>query len=137
MKLNTILNPSHQEKDEITKGLWNHNSFFHPVEIKQFLITITDNKGIVKGGLIAQTWWKMLEVQYLWIHEDFRGKGYGKEMMLRAEAEAKEDQCHKAYVDTFDFQAKGFYEKLGYKVWGTLDGFADKFERIYLHKNLN
>lgn len=137
MKLNTILNPSHQEKDEVISGLWNHNSNFHPVEIKEFLINFTDEKGVVKGGLIAQTWWNMLEVKYLWIDEHYRGKGLGKEMMLRAEAEAKKDDCHKAYVDTFDFQAKGFYEKLGYKVWGTLDGFAGKFERIYLQKNLN
>lgn len=137
MELNTIFNPSHQEKDEIINGLWRHNSYFHPVEIKQFLINIADENGIIKGGLIAQTWWDMLEIQYLWIDESYRGEGYGKEMMLRAEAVAKKRGCHKSYVDTFEFQAKGFYEKLGYKVWGTLDGFAGKFERIYMQKNLN
>lgn len=137
MKFNTIFNPSHQEKDVIINGLWSHNSKFHPVEIKQFLINFHDDDDIVRGGLIAQTWWNMLEVQYLWIDELYRGKGYGKEIMLMAEAYAKQNDCHSAYVDTFDFQAKGFYERLGYKEWGSLDGFAGKFKRIYLQKNLN
>lgn len=137
MKFNTTFDPSHQEKDVITSGLWSHNSRFHPVEIKQFTIDIRDENDVVRGGLIAQTWWDMLEVQYLWIDELYRGKGYGKEMMLMAEANAKQKGCHKAYVDTFDFQAKGFYEKLGYKEWGSLDGFAGKFKRIYLQKSLN
>ncbi|MEN4600755.1 GNAT family N-acetyltransferase [Pantoea agglomerans] len=137
MKFNTTFEPSHQEKEVITNGLWSHNSRFHPVEIKQFTIEIRDDNDVVKGGLIAQTWWDMLEVQYLWIDELYRGKGYGKEMMLMAEANAKQKGCNKAYVDTFDFQAKGFYEKLGYKEWGSLDGFAGKFKRIYLQKTLN
>lgn len=137
MKLHTIYSPSHQEKDVIINGLWEHNSNFHPVEIKQFLINIADEKGTVKGGLIAQTWWDALEVQYLWIDALYRGKGYGKEMMQLAEAEARQRGCHMAYVDTFNFQAKGFYEKLGYIEWGSLDGFAGKFKRIYLRKNLN
>ncbi|WP_210461806.1 GNAT family N-acetyltransferase [Pantoea ananatis] len=137
MKLNTIYSPSHQEKDVIINGLWDHNSRYHPVEIKQFLINFTDEKNTVKGGVIAQTWWDALEVQYLWIDDLYRGKGYGKEMMKQAEAVARQRGCHMAYVDTFDFQAKGFYEKLGYKEWGALDGFAGKFRRHYLVKDLN
>jgi len=134
LKITLITNPSHQEKNVITDGLWSHNATFHPVEIEPFLLYCTDDDGNVAGGLIAQTWWGTLEIQYLWIAERIRGKGYGKELMSAAEAEAKNRNCHMATVDTFDFQAKSFYEKLGYKEYGSLPGYAHKFRRHYLAK---
>lgn len=134
MNIKTINNPSQKEKNVITDGLWSHNANFHPIEIKQFQLNCTCENGNIAGGLVAQIWWGALEIQYLWISESIRGKGYGKELMLKAEAEAKDRGCHMAYVDTFDFQAKSFYEKLGYKEYGSLPGYAHKFRRHYLAK---
>lgn len=129
-----IHDPSYEEKNQITDGLWGHNEAYHHVDIKPFLINYTDDSGIVKGGLIAQTWWGALEIQYLWVSEELRGKGYGKRMMEMAEEEARKRNCHMAYVDTFDFQAKSFYEKLGFAEYGSLGGYAHKFRRHYLAK---
>jgi len=44
-----------------------------------------------------------------------RGRGVGRELMDRAEIRAREGGCHSAWLDTFSFQARGFYEKLGYE----------------------
>lgn len=137
MNLNVIHNPTHQEKDVITDGLWEHNSHFHPVDIEPFIVNLTDESGSVRAGLIAQTWWNALEIQYLWVSEECRGMGYGRKMMLCAELEARARGCHMAYVDTFDFQAKAFYEKLGYAEYGSLAGYAHKFRRHYLAKEFN
>ncbi|WP_168395430.1 GNAT family N-acetyltransferase [Erwinia amylovora] len=134
MNMNIIHNPSHQEKTFITDGLWEHNSHFHPVDIEPFVIDISDDNGSVVAGLIAQTWWGALEIQYLWVSEQYREMGYGRKMMLSAEVEARTRGCHMAYVDTFDFQAKAFYEKLGYEEYGSLAGHARKFTRHYLVK---
>ena len=52
-----------------------------------------------------------------------------------AEARALERGCHSAWVDTFSFQAPGFYPKLGYTVFGELD-YPPGHKRIFLQKRL-
>jgi hypothetical protein len=37
-------------------------------------------------------------------------------------------------VHTYSFQARGFYERLGYAVFGTLDDYPPGQSRIFLHK---
>lgn len=134
LNLNIIHTPTQRDKDVITDGLWGHNENFHHVDIEPFVINYSDNKGAVIAGLIAQTWWGGLEIQYLWVSAEHRGAGYGRSMMNAAEQVARERGCHMAYVDTFDFQAKAFYEKLGYCEYGSLAGYAHKFRRHYLAK---
>lgn len=75
-----------------------------------------------------------MEVQYLWVSEAYRKSGLGRKLMQKAENEALKRGCHQAYVDTFGFQAKGFYEKLGYTEYGNLPGYAHKHTRHYLAK---
>jgi hypothetical protein len=41
-------------------------------------------------------------------------------MLLQAEQEAKARGCRGAWLDTYSFQARGFYERLGYAVFGAL-----------------
>jgi hypothetical protein len=40
--------------------------------------------------------------------------------MAQAEARAVERGYHSAWLDTFSFQARGFYERLGYQQFGSL-----------------
>jgi hypothetical protein len=44
--------------------------------------------------------------------------------------------CQGAHLDTFSFQAKGFYEKLGYRVFGELEECPAGNSRFYLWKKL-
>jgi hypothetical protein len=39
-------------------------------------------------------------------------------------------------VDTFSFQAPGFYEKLGYRTFGRLDDFPAPYHRVWMTKAL-
>jgi hypothetical protein len=55
--------------------------------------------------------------------------------MARAEEEAIRRGCCHAYLDTFDFQAPGFYRKLGYSEWGVLEDFPPGHQRIFLKKD--
>jgi hypothetical protein len=52
-----------------------------------------------------------------------------------AEGRAVERGCHSAWVDTFSFQAPGFYRKLGYEVFGELD-YPPEHKRFFLRKRL-
>ena len=78
-------------------------------------------EGRIAAGLAGETYCGWLFVRYLWVSDELRGRGVGRELMARAEARARELGCHSAWLDTFSFQAPGFYEKLGYEEFGRLD----------------
>jgi GNAT superfamily N-acetyltransferase len=88
------------------------------------------------GGAHGWTGWNWLHVDALWLREDVRHKGYGKRLLLVTEAEAIKRGCRYAELQTFSFQARGFYEKLGYKVFAQLDDFADVHKWYFLKKDL-
>src|SRR5271154_6113726 len=86
-------------------------------------------------GLAGETYAGWLFIRYLWVADPLRGKGIGRELMGAAEGRAVERGCHSAWVDTFTFQAPGFYRKLGYAPFGELD-YPPDFKRIFLRKQL-
>ncbi|MDC9591534.1 GNAT family N-acetyltransferase [Xenorhabdus sp. XENO-10] len=134
MKIHITDTPNSLDEEYVIQNLWVHNQQYSDVDIRPIFLTITDDKNQIIAGLIAKTWWGGLEIQYLWVNEKHRTKGFGRQLMLQAEEEALKRHCHMAYVDTFNFQARGFYEKLGYKVYGKLVGYAHKYTRFYLAK---
>ncbi|HBV38427.1 MAG TPA: N-acetyltransferase [Erwinia sp.] len=134
MKIIVTDNPALQDEEFVIDNLWKHNSQFDEVDITPLFLTLRNEQNHILGGLVARTWWQGLEVQYLWVGEDARGQGKGRELMLKAEEVARDRGCRMAYVDTFDFQAKGFYEKLGYSVYGNMEGYLGKHTRFYLQK---
>ena len=136
MNINITDAPNPQDEEYVIDSLWAHNSKTEAVDIHSLFLTVTDDKGKIVAGLVARTWWGGLEVQYLWVSDEYRKSGYGRQLMENAEKEALKRGCHMAYVDTFDFQARGFYEKLGYRVYGDLGGYAHRFTRHYLAKEL-
>ncbi len=56
--------------------------------------------------------------------------------MQLAETEAKRRGCIYSMLDTYEFQALGFYLKQGYTKFGQLEGYCEKYERYYLKKKL-
>jgi ribosomal protein S18 acetylase RimI-like enzyme len=55
------------------------------------------------------------ELGGLYTHKDFQGKGVGKKLMEKAEASMKKQGCKKIKIQS-TITAKGFYQKMGYKV---------------------
>ncbi len=84
-----------------------------------------DPEGNLVGGLIGQTHSlrEGLAVNILFVDESCRGRGLGRELMQRAEDEAYRRGCRYARVATASHQAPGFYERLGYTRYGTLENF--------------
>ena len=89
----------------------------------------------IAGGLAGETYSGWLFIKYLWLSDALRGKGVGSALIRAAEDRALERGCHSAWVDTFSFQAPGFYRKLGYEPFGELD-YPPDFKRIFLRKSL-
>lgn len=84
---------------------------------------LRDGRRRVMGGLHGWTVFNYLHVDVLWLREDVRGQGYGKRLLLACEGEAVARGCRYAELETFSFQALGFYQKLGYAVFGELGGW--------------
>jgi GNAT superfamily N-acetyltransferase len=88
------------------------------------------------GGLAAFTFYRWLFVRLFYLPEDLRGGGLGAALMARAEREAAARGCIGVWLDTLSFQARPFYEKQGYRVFGTLEDFPPGHSRYYLMKRL-
>lgn len=104
-------------------------------EYQPLAVLIRDQNEIV-GGVVGKTQWGWLFISHLWVTEALRGQGYGKQLMAKAEAAAKQRGCSYAYLDTFSFQSLGFYERLGYQIFGVLENFPPGHQRYFLQKEI-
>ena len=95
-----------------------------------------DETGKKQAGLTGETFGNWLCIQYLFVNESLRGQGVGREIMLAAETEAKKRGCKYVFVDTFSFQAPGFYIKLGYQEVFALTEYPYTGARHYYTKDL-
>jgi len=71
------------------------------------------------------------------VAEAYRKTGIGSFMLKHVEDIAREKGATVAMLDTFDFQAEGFYLKNGYEVIGEVADFPPGHRRIYLSKRLS
>ncbi|MBR3360702.1 MAG: GNAT family N-acetyltransferase [Lachnospiraceae bacterium] len=98
---------------------------------------IVDEEGnIIAGCLAIMYCWNVVAIDIIWVDEQYRGQGLGSMLLGEVEREAMEKGCHLVHLDTFDFQAKGFYEKNGYSVFGILEDCPKGHIRYYLKKTL-
>jgi GNAT superfamily N-acetyltransferase len=105
-------------------------SGYHPIAF-----AIEDERGAILGGLSGAIAYGWLFVELLFVPESLRGRGIGTELIRRAEAEAAARGCHSVWLDTFEFQARGFYERLGYTCFGELKNYPAG-SRFFMNKRL-
>ncbi|MBV9302403.1 MAG: GNAT family N-acetyltransferase [Acidobacteriaceae bacterium] len=100
------------------------------------LLTLLDSNKEFTGGLFGKISYQWLFVDTLWVSEQARGKGQGRRLLVAAEQAARAHGCGNAWVDTFSFQARSFYEKNGYLVFGELPDYPPGHTRYFLRKSL-
>lgn len=128
--------PDHQETRQLAAGLSEHaQSFVDKDGFDSVAVFIRDD-GRIFGGVSGLLNWNWLQVSLLWVDNSLRGGGYGRQLMETIESLAREHGCQRAHVDTFSFQAREFYESLGYDVFATLDDYPPGHSRYYLKKAL-
>jgi GNAT superfamily N-acetyltransferase len=92
--------------------------------------------GSVLGGVLGHTKWRWMYIAKLWVDDSVRGKGFGTRLMKAAEELARQRGCIGVVLDTFEYQARPFYERLGYTLFGTLEGYPPGYRQFYLSKPL-
>jgi ribosomal protein S18 acetylase RimI-like enzyme len=97
---------------------------------------VRDKENTVKGGLFGNSNWDIFDIDVLWVAEEHRKLGLGSNLLRHGEQVAIQRGCKIAVVLTFSFQARGFYEKQGYKVFGELNGYPAGYSSYWMSKKL-
>ncbi len=106
-----------------------------PLDYRPLTIFVTHpDTDELLGGLWGGTAYSYLHIELLYLPEDLRGAGLGRRLMAQAEEEAIQRRCRGIWLDTFSFQARGFYERIGYTVFGTLEDYPLGHSRFFLKK---
>jgi GNAT superfamily N-acetyltransferase len=98
-------------------------------------LSVRDGDGEIVAGLYGATMWGWLMIDGLWVADALRGEGYGSRLLAEAEAIAARRGCRGAWLSTFDFQARAFYERHGYTVFAELADFPAGHTHFHLGKH--
>jgi GNAT superfamily N-acetyltransferase len=98
---------------------------------------LKDNGKIIAGINADMYMWHILYIAILFVDKDYRKQNLGSFLIDKVETEAKKLGAKLAHTDTFEFQARGFYLKQGYEVFGILEDCPQGYKRYYLKKNLS
>lgn len=134
-QLHSIDEPDGADRAAIAAPLLAYNRSKVPtLDIQPLVIALRDEHGQTVGGLWGETALDWLHVDLLAVPESMRGQDVGTALMQHAEQIARERGCVGAWLDTFAFQARGFYEKLGYTVFGEIPDHPIGGARYFLRK---
>lgn len=97
---------------------------------------IKNEQGRIIAGINALTCWQMLHISELYVDDNYRGQDIGTILLNKVESQAKAIGATTSHTDTFDWQAKDFYLKLGYEVFGVIDDCPKGHKRFFLMKRL-
>jgi len=128
--------PREADLNKVCESVREHNLDFMVNDFCPLAVFERDATGNVIAGLIATTYWVRLDIKYLWVSPVYRGHGVAKKLLLLAENAALSRGCQFSQVDTFDFQALGFYQQRDYRIFGERSGYQNAYKRHYLHKTL-
>lgn len=129
--------PTDPEVAAVLRGLLEFNeAHIGPAEELPVRFVVRGARGDVIGGLLGHTRWGWMHIEKLWLSAEARGQGQGTRLMTAAEELATRRRCQGVMLHTFEHQARPFYERLGYRVFGTLEGYPAGTRQHYLYKRL-
>ena len=100
-----------------------------------FTVVLRDEDGSVRGGAHGVVRMGAVEIRSVWVDGDLLGRGFGAKIIRAVEDEARRLGARAALLDSYEFQARGFYERLGYKSFGSF-AYPDGVSRCYLSRDL-
>jgi len=120
----------------LSAGLQAFNIAANPAPRGRLTVLLRDGAGFVVGGCHGELVGTELFVVWLWVAEEHRGEGEGARLLERAEREAAARGALRATVDTYAFQAPGFYRRAGYTELSRIEDYSLGHARIWFRKEL-
>lgn len=94
--------------------------------------------GKLIGGICGEIcYWNGLEIDTLWVAENYRNRGVGSDLLSWIEVFASEEGVTLSILNTFSFQPVAFYQKRGYTRVRQIPDFPQEHDRIYSYKKLS
>ncbi|MFW6248031.1 MAG: GNAT family N-acetyltransferase [bacterium] len=112
-----------------------HRAVREPGSTQALAVMLTGEDGRWVGGATGTVLWGWLDVDYVWVSEEYRGRGHGRRLLLELERQAAARGADRSRLSTFSFQARGLYEKLGYRVAGELADFPPGGALYWMRKD--
>jgi len=136
--IDVVCAPDEADQEVILNGLIFYNETQSGrSEMRLFGLLLRETAtGPVIGGLWGRMSRGWLFVELLVLPDHARGRGLGTELMRQAEAMVRERGGSGVWLDTFSFQARPFYEKLGYHVFAEIPDYPAPHRRFLLAKRL-
>lgn len=137
LRIELSQDPTEEQRAAILAPLRAYNiakagpSLYEPVAL-----LVRDDNDAILGGLYGHTFYRWLFIELLAVPEKGRGQGIGSKLMNMVEEFAREKDCVGIWLDTFDFQAPGFYKKLGYSECGEIVDYPLGHKRHFFQKRL-
>lgn len=129
--------PNPADLEVVKQGLYSFN--MRTMNEERFLdisIFLRDATNAIQGGILGTVWADWFHLEFLWIAESYRHQGYGDQLIEAAEAEARAFGSKSAYLETFSFQARPFYERHGFQVVGAINNYPPGQTYYLLSKSL-
>jgi ribosomal protein S18 acetylase RimI-like enzyme len=137
LRIERSQNPTDEEEQAILLPLRAYNASKAGVSRQEpIALLVRDDSGEILGGLYARVFYQWMFIELLSVPEQARGQGLGSKLMRMAEDVAREKECVGVWLDTFDFQAPGFYQKLGYSELGQIVDYPPGHKRLFFQKRL-
>jgi GNAT superfamily N-acetyltransferase len=129
--------PSEADLRQVVSGVRDYNRGIvghgPPRTVASFL---RDDEGRIVGGAHGELWGRSVHIAAMWVAENYRGKGHGSALLRAVENYAATNGATLSYLETTSFQARPFYESLGYRVFGELVGIDEDCTLFFLRKDL-
>ena len=141
ISITTEVQPNEQDLKTISQGIQTFNQQHLPDDVvfekdTNFAVFARNEQQQVIGGIRAVAFWNYCIIELLWLDEKARGLSIGSKLIAATEAFAKENGFNHIRTETLDFQAKGFYEKQGFSVFGSLPDYPVGHTTYCLVKSL-
>lgn len=130
-----MIRSAQEDSEQVHQKLRDYNAQFMG-DGKDYNFHIEENGRII-AGIVAASVFDTLEVDFLFVDADYRGKGLGKTLLRHVEDQARRDGLKRIILNTYSFQAPNFYQKLGYLVAAELTPCFGTVSQYFLCKELS
>jgi GNAT superfamily N-acetyltransferase len=107
-----------------------------PANYVRTVLSARDGRGRLLGGLILESYWRESYIELLWLSARARDDGLGSRLLEEAELRARKRGSRIIHLNSYSFQAPGFYAKHGYRRFGRIAGSPPGESRHYFVKRL-
>ena len=129
--------PNAKDIHEIKSRVLEYNSEYLETVNERFIAIFVKTKDeIMVAGITGKIFGLWLEIEFLFVDEDQRGSGLGSKLLTSFEKEGMALGCRYAFLNTFDFQAKEFYLRYGYKLALELQNYPISGTNSFFTKEL-